>query len=443
MATAAPWRAAAALARESQPALMDWPADRRAAALARLDASGLPDGSDEEWRYTSLAAYGQRWSAYLAAAGQPASPATPAAAAIHPDAAAQPGTVRVQVVDGVLGGPPAATPPGLFIGSLRDLPPALRARAGNLLRQSDGVPPETLVDLNSALVADVLLIATDAGSNLDGTPVHVDLRGSGSPAFGQPRILVDVARDSRLTLGIEFTGTDGTLANAVTQAWIADGGHLDLVRAQCLPDDGMLTDTSRIELAAGASAKITSVDLGGQLNRQSMTVVLAGAGAAVTLDGLFLADGRRHIDSRTRLEHRAPLTTSRESFRGLADGHGRGVFNGKIIVMPGAAGSNAALSNRNLLLAATAEIDTKPELEIHVDDVRCSHGATTGQLDANALFYLRSRGLDPAMARQVLTGAFLREALGGIAPPALRARLEDRLREKLGGLASASAGAEQ
>mgnify|MGYP003547499384 FL=1 len=111
--------------------------------------------------------------------------------------------------------------------------------------------------------------------------------------------------------------------------------------------------------------------------------------------------------------------------------------------MPGAAGSNAALSNRNLLLAATAEIDTKPELEIYVDDVRCSHGATTGQLDANALFYLRSRGLDPAAARQVLTAAFLREALGHIAPPELRARLEARLEEKLGGsIAIAGPGAE-
>jgi Fe-S cluster assembly protein SufD len=432
MSTQAPWRAAAALARDTK-ALPDWPAERRASALARLDSTGLPDASDEDWRYTSLTAYGQRWSAYLAAAAQPAGTSGPAAAHGQPGAEAHPGTVTVRVIDGVLGTQAGAIPPGLFVGSLRQLPPALRVRAGNLLRQSEGVPPEILVDLNSALVRDVLLIATDAGTGRDPVHVQVQLLGSGSPAFSQPRILVDVAPDSRLTLSIEHSGTDGTLANAVTQAWVGRGGHLDLIRAQCLPDDGMLTDTSRIELGEGASASITSVDLGGLLSRQSMTVVLGGTGASATVDGLFLANGTRHIDNRTRLEHRAPATTSRESFRGLADGHGHGIFNGKIIVLPGAAGSNAALTNRNLLLATTAEIDTKPELEIHVDDVRCSHGATTGQLDANALFYLRSRGLDPAAARQVLTGAFLREALGGIAVTGLRARLEARLQEKLGG----------
>ena len=128
-----------------------------------------------------------------------------------------------------------------------------------------------------------------------------------------------------------------------------------------------------------------------------------------------------------------PRTTSRETFRGIADGCGHGVFNGKIIGLAGAAGSNAALTNRNLLLAATAEIDTKPELEIYVDDVRCSHGATTGQLDMNALFYLRSRGLDPGAARRVLTAAFLRESLSGIAVPELRTWLEAQLEARLGG----------
>jgi len=432
MPTQSPWRAAAALARDGE-ALPDWPAERRADALARLDKTGLPDTSDEEWRYTSLTAYGQRWSAYLAATGQPAGRAGQAVVHGQPAAVAHPGTVTVRVIDGVLGTQAGVGPPGLFIGSLRHLPPALRVRVGDLLRQSEAVAPEILVDLNSALVRDVLLIATDAGTVREPVHVEVQLTGSGSPAFSQPRVLVDVAPGSRLTLSIEHSGMDGALANSVMQAWVGRDGHLDLIRAQCLPDDGMLTDTSRIELGEGASARITSVDLGGLLSRQSMTVVLAGTGASATVDGLFLANGTRHIDNRTRLEHRAPATTSRESFRGLADGHGRGVFNGKIIVLPGAAGSNAALTNRNLLLAATAEIDTKPELEIHVDDVRCSHGATTGQLDANSLFYLRSRGLDPAAARQVLTGAFLREALGGIAVTGLRARLEARLQEKLGG----------
>jgi Fe-S cluster assembly protein SufD len=437
-----PWTTAAGRMADGAT-LPGWPAERRASALARLDETGLPDGSDEEWRYTSLKAYGQRWSSYLAAPPTGLRPASRGDTSGPPGPRDRPATVHLQLIDGLPGIEAGGTPAGLHIGSLRHLTPALRARADALLRKSDGLATESLVDLNSALVADVILVATDAGSDLDGLPVHIHLRSSGAPAFSQPRILVEVARDSRLTLTLEHSGAEGSLVNSVTQAWIGDGGHLSLNRVQCLPDDGMLTDTSRLELGAGATASITSVDLGALLSRQSMTVALAGAGASATIDGLFLADGSRHIDNRTRLEHQAPATTSRESFRGLADGRGRGVFNGKIIVMPGAAGSNAALSNRNLLLATTAEIDTKPELEIYVDDVRCSHGATTGQLDADALFYLRSRGLDPAAARQVLTAAFLREALGGISVPELRTRLEDLLQEKLGGsLAISTPGAD-
>lgn len=426
-ASAPPWRTAA-LVRESD--LPGWSAARRSAALARLDDTGLPDGSEEDWRYTTLKAYTQRWASYLAAPdNKPA--ATP------PGHDTEPAGLRLRVVDGVLAGFTGDLPRGLLAGSLRKLPPALAARAEDLLRKADGLAADSLLDLNTALLSDVILITTETDAHLDGAPLHVDLRSSGTPAFGQPRVLVDVAPGSRLTLILEHSGQDGALANSVTQVWIAAGAHLDIVRVQRLPDDGMLTDTSHLELGAGASANVTSVDLGGGLSRQSMTIRLSGAGASADVNGLFLADGHRHLDNRTRLEHRAPSTTSRESFRGLADGHGRGVFNGKIIVTPGAAGSNAALTNRNLLLAATAEIDTKPELEIYVDDVRCSHGATTGQLDEAALFYLRSRGLDLAAARQVLTAAFLLESLAGIPDQDLRANLEGLLRTRLGSDAAA------
>ena len=128
---------------------------------------------------------------------------------------------------------------------------------------------------------------------------------------------------------------------------------------------------------------------------------------------------------------KAPDCSSEQFFRGVLGGHSRGVFNGKALIQRGADGSKVRQSNANLLLSPFAEIDTKPELEIYVDDVRCSHGATTGQLDANALFYLRSRGLDPAAARQMLTAAFLRESLNGIAVPELRTRLEARLQARL------------
>ncbi len=416
-----PWQVAA----ERHPhAAADpgWLIPRRAAALARLAESGLPTTDDEDWRYTSLAGYTQRWTDYLVA---PAASAQAAERAFPP---ASTGTA-IEIVDGVLRSPPPVQS-GLTVRSVG--PESRVAPSEDLLKYLDGLPQDSLVELNSALLVDVVLVTTEAGAQI-AEPLHLQNVASGRAGFGQPRLLVDLAPGSQLTLVVEHSGAGGALVNAVTEIRLGRDSRLDLIRVQDLPDDGMLTETTRIEVGESASLTVTSVDLGSQLSRHALTASLAGAGASATVDGLFLADGRRHLDNRTRLEHRAPRTISRESFRGIADDHGRGVFNGKIIVFPGAEGSNAALTNRNLLLAATAEIDTKPELEIYVDDVRCSHGATTGQLDANALFYLRTRGIDAAAARQLLTSAFLRQGLDSIRLPELRSRLDSRLTARLAG----------
>ncbi|MEO8443826.1 MAG: Fe-S cluster assembly protein SufD [Gammaproteobacteria bacterium] len=431
--TRQPWQIAAERQSQAGPET-GWLSLRRTAALGRLGESGLPNTGEEDWRYTSLAAYTRRWTDYLVA------PA-PAAAPGHPSP--PPGVsagITVDIVDGVLqvpaGGLPACLPAGLTVRSMNPRGPT--GPAEDLLRRLDARPADSLVDLNTALLADVVLVTTAPGAHI-AEPVHVRAVSRGGPGFAQPRLLVDLAPGSQLTLILEHSGRGGALVNAVADIWLARDSRLDLVRVQSLPDDGMLTETTRIEVGEAASVAVTSVDLGSQLSRHAITVALAGTGASATLDGLFLADGHRHIDNRTLLEHRAPQTTSRETFRGIADDHGRGIFNGKIIVLPGAPGSNATLTNRNLLLSSTAEIDTKPELEIYVDDVRCSHGATTGQLDAAALFYLRSRGLDPATARQVLTSAFLRQGLESIGVPAFRSRLDAQLQARLAGPAAGGA----
>lgn len=406
---------------------LDWLSPRRTAALARVDASGLPTTDNEDWRHTSLAHYKERWTNYLTTA--------PDSAARHKTAPPLPSITEsfvVNIIDGVVSAPPAGSQPGLMVWSLRHPAPDLRQRAEALLSQTDLWPTDSLQDLNMALMTDAIMIATDTGS-CQMRPVHIRLQAGAVSTLSQPRVLLDLAPGSQLTLILEHTGTDGALMNAVSHLWLGRGSRLDLVRVQTLPDDAMLTETTCLCLGEAAVATVTSVDLGGHLSRQALTILLAGSGSSATVHGIFLADGNRHIDNQTRLEHQATRTTSRETFHGIADGHGHGVFNGKIVVLPGAAGSDAALTNRNLLLAATAEIDTKPELEIYVDDVRCSHGATTGQLDTNALFYLRSRGLDPVAARRVLMAAFLRESLSGIALPELRTRLEAQLEARLGG----------
>jgi Fe-S cluster assembly protein SufD len=172
------------------------------------------------------------------------------------------------------------------------------------------------------------------------------------------------------------------------------------------------------------------VALGASLARVGITALLEGPGAHVTLRGLFIPTGSQHLDSHTRIDHIAPHTTSEEDYRGIASGRGRGVFNGKVIVRPGAQKIDARQSSRNLLLASTAEIDTKPELEIYANDVKCSHGATTGQLDATALFYLRSRGLSEIEARTLLIRAFAESILSTVDLAPLRAALERQIDQR-------------
>jgi Fe-S cluster assembly protein SufD len=169
------------------------------------------------------------------------------------------------------------------------------------------------------------------------------------------------------------------------------------------------------------------IALGASLARVNLSTTLQGPGAHVALNGLIAPLGTQHLDAHTSIDHAAPHSTSDENYRGIAGERGRGVFNGKVIVRPDAQKTDARQSSRNLLLTAGAEIDTKPELEIYADDVKCSHGATTGQLDTAALFYLRSRGLDEATARALLIRAFAESIVTSIGPPAVRNHLEQLL----------------
>jgi Fe-S cluster assembly protein SufD len=225
-------------------------------------------------------------------------------------------------------------------------------------------------------------------------------------------VLIDVGAGARATLIEHHLGRGASVSNSVTDVICAAGARLSYVKLQDEADDGIHLATQGFHLGNQASAELLHLDLGSRLARNDLRVELAGDGATVSAHGLFFADGSRHLDNHTRVDHRAPHTVSRELYRGIADSKGRGVFNGKVIVHAGAGGTDAQLRNQNLLLSSGAEIDTKPELEIYADDVKCSHGATTGQLDATAIFYLRSRGIPAEDARRMLIASFAREIVG-------------------------------
>jgi Fe-S cluster assembly protein SufD len=413
------WRDACLRNRDAIPQLA-WLSDLRDWALGILSDRGLPDSNQEEWRYTSLEDYFQRGESSLASndsAGQPL--------LILPDGRA----VLPTSAD-------AALPAGVEVHSLRNLSPELRAQAARMLAStSPDTGISTLAALNLALLGDGLYLRCNPASTDTPPAVHLRLTGSG---MVQPRLLIELAPGSRLNLLLEHQGPAGTLANVVTQISCGTGSQLELLRIQDLPADGLLTETTHIELGQDATLAVSSLDFGGQLVRQDLSVALSGPGATAAIHGAFLAGGHQHVDNHTTVNHRTPDTSSREIFHGLATGNGRGVFNGRIVVQPGAVRTVSALSSRNLLLTNTAEIDTKPELEIFTDDVRCSHGATTGQLDANALFYLRSRGLSPDEARQALITAFLHATLALIVSEDLRTSVATRLQARLTALDGAA-----
>jgi Fe-S cluster assembly protein SufD len=250
--------------------------------------------------------------------------------------------------------------------------------------------------------------------------------------MSNPRVVVRAAAGSRCVVVEHFIGAGAgeCFTNAVTDIEIAADAQVEHYRIQ---QESLRTfHIGHVNVRLQQNARYSSHDiaLGAGLARLNLGTTLQGPGAHVALHGLLAPLATQHLDAHTSIDHAAPHTTSDENYRGIAGERGRGVFNGKVIVRPDAQQTDARQSSRNLLLGAGAEIDTKPELEIYANDVKCSHGATTGQLDATALFYLRSRGLDETTARTLLIRAFAESVVTSIGPQAVRTHIEKLLDER-------------
>ncbi|MBT6211557.1 MAG: Fe-S cluster assembly protein SufD [Woeseia sp.] len=230
------------------------------------------------------------------------------------------------------------------------------------------------------------------------------------------------------------SGVGPTFTNSVTQLQLAEGSKLDFLRLQNHALDHISTNRFVANIDKDATFTHNNFDFGGDLTRNDIVAIIEGAGASVNLAGLYLASGAQHIDNHTRVEHRVGPAVSHEEYRGILNGKSRCVFNGQAVVFEGADGTDANQANHNLLLSDQAEIDTKPELEIYADDVKCSHGATVGQLDETALFYLRSRGLDTTEARRLLTQAFAANILNLLAIDEAREYVKLQLDERVASL---------
>jgi len=241
-----------------------------------------------------------------------------------------------------------------------------------------------------------------------------------------PRNLIIVGKNAQAKVIESFHGLKGVVSftNTITEIETADGSVLEHYKIQQENTDSFHIGGTHIKQHRDSRVESHSISLGGAIVRNDIVTELAGEGAEIILNGLYMGNGRQHVDNHTLVNHSKPHTRSDEYYRGVLDGRARGVFNGKVIVHKDAQKTDAAQSNANLLLSDHAEIDTKPELEIYADDVKCSHGATVGQLDKNMLFYLRSRGLDEATAKSLLTFAFADDVIRRIKFAPVREQLE-------------------
>ncbi|HEV2750757.1 MAG TPA: Fe-S cluster assembly protein SufD [Gemmatimonadales bacterium] len=414
-----------------------WLKEIRQNAIARFVELGFPTTKQEEWRFTSVAPIAE----------------TPFALA-HGSHTALPAPADVDRLSlGV--GPRVVLVDGRYqaqLSTVTSLPPG--ARAGSLAAALGGGPGADLVRehlarharwqestftaLNTAFVADGALVHVAAGVSLD-RPIEVVHLSTGraatdGPLVSHPRTLIVLDAGARATIVESYAALSGGVywTNAVTEAVVGRDARLELFRVQREGSKGIQIATTHSRQERDSYLALHLVTLGAALARHDVSTVLDGPGAELILNGLYLLSGAQHADHHTVIDHAQPQCASHEFFNGVLAERAHGIFNGRIIVRPGAQRTDSKQTNNNLLLSTEARADSQPQLEIYADDVKCTHGSTVGPIDETQLYYLRSRGLSLEAARGVLTYGFGAEILGRMRHPDVRARLDRLVRERLG-----------
>jgi Fe-S cluster assembly protein SufD len=265
-----------------------------------------------------------------------------------------------------------------------------------------------MVALNAANVQDGAWLDIPAGAVVDGF-IHLLFIGKGDGIWSHPRNVITVGANANVTIVETYVGSGSYFTNAVTEIVAHESAVVDHYKIECESLTAYHVGNVFIRQERGANVTSRTIALGGAIARNETHVVLNGEGASIALDGLFAGTGSQHLDNRTVIDHVQPHCESVELYKGVLDQNARGVFDGLIIVRPGAVKTVSRQTNRNLLLSETAIVDSKPNLEIHNNDVKCNHGSTIGQIDEEALFYLRSRGIEANEARNLLIYAFASE----------------------------------
>lgn len=413
-----------------------WLSRLRENAMARFEELGFPTVKDEEWKYTNVAPIVRAEFAPLPAESVSSRPTEELASFGVPEAA----NSQLVFVNGKLRDDLSsltALPDGVVAielsQALLDDRYSEIARA-QLARHADYVA-NGFTALNTALVSEGAFIYLPKGVTVK-TPLHLLFITDSADADKLatfPRVLVVAEANSSATLIESYASTAAAayLTNAVVEIVLADGARLEHYKVQRESPAGFHIATTVADLGASSSYDSTAITFGAQLSRNDIHVTMDHEGAECWVDGLYLVANSQHTDTHSVIDHRKPHCTSHQLYKGILDGKSRAVFNGKIFVRHDAQKTDAMQTNKNLLLSNEARVDTKPQLEILADDVKCAHGAAVGQIDEDELFYLETRGIHPDLARNLLTYGFAEEVIGKIKIESIRAQLDEAVLHRL------------
>jgi Fe-S cluster assembly protein SufD len=407
-----------------------WVARLREGAFERFEETGFPTTDEEDWKYTNVAPVARK------SFRTPVERAELESAAVERFVSAEARRSRLVFVDGVYS-PEHSSLEGIPSQVLvEELGAALAGEHGevlwNHLARLSGEGSDAFTVLNTAFLGGGALLVVPEGVVVE-SPVQLLFLTTQAEVVTFPRVLVVAERDSRLDI-IETHAAAGDaeyFTDAVVEVFVGEGARVTHYKVQDEADGAYHVASTRAEVSKDGAYDLTTVTLGARLSRHEIEVALVSPGAECHVDGLYLVGTGQHTDTHSLIDHREPNCASRQTYKGILDGKSRAVFNGRVYVHEGASGTDAQQNNRNLLLSTDARVDTKPQLEIYNDDVKCAHGATVGQLEEEELFYLLSRGLHTDLARNLLTYGFAEEIVEKIKFDSIRAQLDEAILNRL------------
>ena len=409
-----------------------WVELMRESAMDRFESLGIPTVADEEWKYTNLATLAKE---DFQLATQPSDlkradverfgfPETAGSQLVVVNGQFREDLSQREKLDGVVA-------IDLFT-AVADARFSKLAR--NYLARNANYHDKAMTALNTAFLQSGVFVLIPKNVKVE-APIHLTFIADPSvpKSASFPRVLVVAEENSSAHLIESFVANEEGeyFTNAVVEIVVEDGARLEHSRLQQESHQAFHIATSSVELGRASSYNSTAINLGARLARHDISVVMDHEGAECWVDGLYVVGENQHSDTHSVIDHKQPFCNSRQLYKGILDGNGRAVFNGKVFVREGAQKTDALQTNKNLLLSPQARVDTKPQLEIYADDVKCAHGAAVGQLDQDQLFYLETRGINPELGKNLLTYGFAEEVIEKIGVASIRAELDNAVLKQL------------